>query len=123
MRLAMFLCLLSIACPVGAVDCDCTIFPFKPPSCFDKCIAKNLAVANAEELESIAGVDRQVAQMIETIPKDQRPSTLEGYRKFLPHRAFENLKESMLKLSKTEYFELLEAAENRDVKKEKNKLW
>ena len=122
-RLIMFLCILSIAYPVGAKDCDCTIFPFKPPSCVDKCIAKSLAVANAEELENIAGVDARVAQMIEKIPTDQRPSTLEGYRKFLPQGAFEQIKASMLYLSEDEFSQLRKAAEDRGVKMEKDKLW
>ena len=116
-RLVMFIFILSIVSPLWAVDCDCTIYPFKPdPPCVDECIAQSLAVANAEELENIAGLDPQIAQMIEKIPINQRPSTLKGYRKFLSQSAFEHMKTSMLYLSGDEFSQLRKAAEDRGVK-------
>lgn len=34
-------------------NCDCTITPFKPPSCSEQCIPKILAQANQWELTAI----------------------------------------------------------------------
>ena len=57
--------------PVHAGDehCDCTIWPFKPdPPCFDRCVAKHLAISSANILENVFGLPEDAAKAIGKIP-------------------------------------------------------
>jgi hypothetical protein len=114
MRWIIVLVLLSFTSPSIAADCDCTIFPFKPdPPCFDICTAKHLAVATTSELETIAGIDSNIAQIISSIPENQRPRTLEGYRQFLSEMQFQNLKNTLLRLNGKVFEEIRRRAAGR----------
>ena len=114
MRWIIVLFLLMFANPSIAADCDCTIFPFKPdPPCFDICTAKHLAAATASELEIIAGIDPNISRLIAGIPKNQRPPTLEGYRNILSERQFQDLKNTLLRLSGKAFEEIRRKAAER----------
>jgi len=114
MRWIIVLALFSFTNPCIAADCDCTIFPFKPdPPCFDICTAKHLAAATASELQTIAGIDSNIAQLISSIPENQRPRTLEGYRKFLSEMQFQDLKNTLLRLNGKDFEEIRRRAAGR----------
>lgn len=114
MRWIIVLVLLSFTNPSIAADCDCTIFPFKPdPPCFDICTAKHLAVATASELETIVGIDSNIARRIASIPENQRPPTLEGYRQFLSEMQFQDLKNTLLRLNGKVFEEIRRGAAER----------
>ena len=114
MRWMIVLVLLSVTNPGIAADCDCTIFPFKPdPPCFDICTAKSLSVATVSELVKIAGIDSNIARLIVSIPENQRPSTLEGYRQFLSEMQFQDLKNTLSRLNGKVFEELRRGAAER----------
>jgi hypothetical protein len=52
---------LSQAC---FAECDCTIIPFKPPPCFEQCVAKILSEASYSELTGKYGLPRDIAGRI-----------------------------------------------------------
>jgi hypothetical protein len=84
-------------CPViGAQaaenQCDCTTFPFLPdPPCADNCMAKHLAIASLEDLETIFGLPENAAKTIDQISPRNRPRSVEGYSQILSENAYEAL--------------------------------
>jgi hypothetical protein len=49
---------------VCSVACDCTIVPFKPPSCFQECVDKILAHSSYSELTGKYGLPHDIADKI-----------------------------------------------------------
>jgi hypothetical protein len=47
-------------------DCDCTITPFKPPECFQRCVRKIVSEASYSELTGKYGIPRDIADRIIT---------------------------------------------------------
>lgn len=48
--------------------CDCTQYPFQPdPPCFETCGAAFLNAASAEELVSVLGLSRHVAEVVDGV--------------------------------------------------------
>jgi hypothetical protein len=74
---------------------DCTKFPFEPdPPCFDECVAKHLAIASPDDLKNVFGLPEDVAKTIAKIPLNQRPRSLEDYRRILPSPIYEALQKN-----------------------------
>jgi hypothetical protein len=85
----------------GAGDhCDCIIFPFQPdPPCFDRCVAKHLAIASTNDLKTIFGFPDDVAKTIANIPPPQRPRSLEDYRRILSGPVYEAFQKNLRTLT------------------------
>lgn len=89
LRTALFALLPSLTM---AQECDCTITPFKPPPCFDKCTAKILGEADYKQLTAIFKIPRLLSQKIVAFPDRSKATSLEAYKKVLNTDEFSTVK-------------------------------
>jgi hypothetical protein len=64
MKTIVILALAALSKSCFAADCDCTITPFKPPECFQKCVTKIISHASYSELTGKYGIPRDIADKI-----------------------------------------------------------
>jgi hypothetical protein len=82
LRLLFTIISLQLSSTLAAeTPCDCTKFPFQPnPPCLDVCVAKNMAIASAEDLRDVFGLPDDLATVIAKITPNDRPRRLEDYK-------------------------------------------
>jgi hypothetical protein len=95
LRLFVAIAALQLSSTRGAdTHCDCTIVPFEPnPPCASVCIAKYMAIASADDLRNIFGLPNDVAKTIANIAPNNRPHSLEDYKRLIPGPAYQALEQ------------------------------
>ena len=68
---------------VCSVACDCTILPFKPPSCFQECVGKILGHASYSELTGKYGLPHDIADKIIKAREHGAATSSDWYTKVL----------------------------------------
>lgn len=75
---------------VIADNCDCTVFPFKPDSCWPACTAKLIATATEEELQLFVGLDDSLSKAVMKVDQTDKPFP-EPYKQALTSGQLETL--------------------------------
>jgi len=106
------LLLLAFASISAAQQCDCTIFPYNPPSCSGQCINKLVFKANEAELRFFfklnKGIAEKIANLNEIFKREGKTPSRQDYLKALtkPEQTAFNKSFNSLDKSKIQYLEI-----------------
>src|SRR5206468_1079474 len=69
--------------PPDNPECDCTIYPYSSPECFDYCTGRILRYAKPEHLKSYLKLDESLAEKIFELTSNENIRTLSDFKPLL----------------------------------------
>lgn len=101
MRLQLTLVLLILSISSFAQTCDCTVYPFKPESCYKTCTGRLLKGSSPVELALILGLSESTVNAVAKIDTSKIKS-LDDYKQSLKPTEYAEVFKSLGDLNRTQ---------------------
>lgn len=96
----LLLILISIVLTrLSFAECDCTIYPFKPPSCAQECMVR-MSKGDYSQLTNLFALPPSISRKIVNFPERDKATSLASYRPVLSSKEIATVEYTFSKVSK-----------------------
>lgn len=99
MKTLLLILISTVLTGISFAECDCTIVPFKPPSCAQECMVK-MSKGDYSQLTNLFALPPSISRKIVDFPARDQATSLKSYSPVLTSREIATVESTFSKVSK-----------------------